>query len=550
MAYLVSSHTVRQFTRAFYQQIFSEEETTFADAARLGRQAIRDKCEQNTRYGMSVRVHDDIVPVHYKNIGHEVQKFWAELADQAKDAADLLGLEKLEDKIVGRENDILLLEHNFLMESNIGVLSGRAGNGKTSLMEFLALWWHMTNFIAGTLWFDARTIGKRQVLAHLREAFHDDFGISMEVALDTLFRERYLIIFDSWESLEYPEGSSLSKQRKDLRGFLTALHGGQSLVIIISRRSEGWLSKLGPYTDHRSGWEETFSQVLEGLSPLYGVQLVGSLLTNLRKSESIVTDEDRSYVEHLVKLAEGNPLVLQILLYDYSKSRISIVEYYNKLLDGAQIKFNDEWLKSAEGARSAIELRNISHDQLIQSSALAGRLVRIGSPIAGGETHSLRDYCRAIPLTFYALTWTAMLTEDFWWLAFFFSLEVRKAYHDAGLWNLPNRDGVDDTIAAYLFVPVAFPEMVQMLKASSPLFDGIEVMFNDLNQRLLAHNFLKPFSSDLINMPKKPFQRIHPLLPLVTRDSLDYVECRKHLHSAFIYFQTFRINRWPYEYSY
>ena len=45
MAYQVSSHTVREFTRAFYQHIFSDEKTTFADAARLDRQAIRDNCE-------------------------------------------------------------------------------------------------------------------------------------------------------------------------------------------------------------------------------------------------------------------------------------------------------------------------------------------------------------------------------------------------------------------------------------------------------------------------------------------------------------------------
>ena len=550
MAYQVSSHTVRQFTRAFYQQIFSEEETTFADAARLGRQAIRDKCEQDTRYGMSVRVHDDIVPVLYKNNGHEARKFWAEPADQAKDATVLSGLEKLEDKIVGRENDILLLEYNLLMESNIGVLSGRAGNGKTSLMEFLALWWRMTNFITSTLWFDAETIGKQEVLAHLREAFHGYFGTSMEVALDTLFRERYLIIFDSWETLTCPEGPSLSKQRKDLRGFLTALHGGQSLVLIISRRSEGWLSKLGPYTNHRSRWEETFSQVLEGLTPIYGVQLVGSILTNLRKSESIVTDEDQSYVEHLVKLAEGNPLVLQILSYDFSKNMISIVEYYNELLDGAQIQFEDDWLESAEGARSAVQLLNISHDQLIPNEALAGHWVGIGSPIAGGEILSLHDYFRAISLPFYALTWTAILTEDFWWLAFFFHLEVGKANHDAGLWDLPNRDWADDAIETCLFAPAALPEMVQILKESNPMFDAMEVMFDHLNQLLLAHGFLEPFSSDLINMPKKPYQRVHPLLPLVARNTLNYVECRKHLQTAFVYFQTFETHRWPHEYFY
>ena len=505
---------------------------------------------------MSIRVHDDIVQVCYKNNGHTLREFWAKRADEANDAAVLARLEESEGNFIGRENDILLLEHNLLMESNIGVLSGRARNGKTSLMKFLALWWHMTDFIAGTLWLDAEMIGKQQVLAHLQEAFQDSFGISMEVALDTLLRERYLIIFDSWESLECSEGSCLSQERKDFRGFLTALHGGQSLVLIISKRSEGWLSKLGPYTDHRSRWEDPFSQVLEGLSPIYGVQLFGSLLTNLRKSEDIVTDEDRSYLEHLVELAEGNPLVLHILSYDFSKRLISIIEYYNGLLDGAQIDFDIDWLEIEEGARNAVELLNtshnqhIGHDRLIRSDTLADQLFRIGSLLAGGEILSLRDYCGAIPLTFYALTWTAMLAEDFWWLAFFFSLAVRKTYHDAGLWNLANRDGVDDMTEACLFAPAALPEVVQMLKESFPMFDAIEGMFDDLNQLLLIHGFLEPFSSDLINIPKKPFHRVHPLLPLVARHTPDYVECRKHLHLSFVYFQTLSINRWPHEYCY
>ena len=292
-------------------------------------------------------------------------------------------------------------------------------------------------------------------------------------------------------------------------------------MLIILRRSKGWLSKLGPYTNHHSLWEGTFSQVLEGLALIDGVQVVGSILTNLGRSESIVTDEDQSYVELLVKLAEGNPLVLQILSYYFSEKLTSIIEYYNGLLDGAQIEFDYDWLGSTEGARSAVELRNISHDQLIRSEALVDHLVRVGDLIADGETLLLHNYCRAFPLTFYALTRTAILTEDFGWLFFFFSLEVGKVSHDAGLWNVPNRDRIDVTIGTCLFAPAALPEMLQMLRESNPLFNAIEVMFDNFNQLLLDRGFLEPFSSDLMNMPKQQFQRIHPLLPLVARDSLD-----------------------------
>ena len=144
-----------------------------------------------------------------------------------------------------------------------------------------------------------------------------------------------------------------------------------------------------------------------------------------------------------------------------------------------------------------------------------------------------------------------MLTEDFCWLGFFFRLEVRKAYHDAGLWHLPNRDGVDNAIAICLFAPAALPEVVQMLKESSQIFGAIGVMFDNFNQLFPAHGFLEPFSSDLINMPRKPLQRVNPLLLLgVARHSLDYVECRKHSQDSFVYFQTFGTNCLPHEYFY
>ena len=63
MSYEVSSHSVQEFTRAFYQDIFLGNEATSAETAWLGRGAVRLDCAQSTIYGVSVRVQNEVVPI-------------------------------------------------------------------------------------------------------------------------------------------------------------------------------------------------------------------------------------------------------------------------------------------------------------------------------------------------------------------------------------------------------------------------------------------------------------------------------------------------------
>ena len=149
--------------------------------------------------------------MYYENSRHAPSEFWAGKVDTSEDKQLLTDLEAVEKKVVCRENDILLLKHNLLLESNIGVLFGRAGTGKTDLLKFLAQWWRMTNFISGTIWFDALEMDTREVPRLLRYVILGDSKGSQEELVKKMFLYRYLVVFDSWESVKFPDTSTISK---------------------------------------------------------------------------------------------------------------------------------------------------------------------------------------------------------------------------------------------------------------------------------------------------------------------------------------------------
>ena len=152
-------------------------------------------------------------------------------------------------------------------------------------------------------------------------------------------------------------------------------------------------------------------------------------------------------MERFVKLAEGNPLVLQILAKDLLSKEASIKHYYKDLPGGATVTFDDESLENEEGAKNAIELRSIAYDLLIPSDEiLSRRWLDTSIRIARGEALSMRSYCQAIPLTFFGLTWGAIPIQDLWWYVCFLGFEVSKEAHDGGILHLANRDRVDDIL--------------------------------------------------------------------------------------------------------
>ena len=105
---------------------------------------------------------------------------------------------------MGRENVILLLEHDLLPESNPGVPWDRSGTGETALLKFLTLWWRMTNFITGTIWFDAFEMDTQKLPRFLRHAILGGSEASQEELVEKLFDTTILFCSIAGDLLIFP----------------------------------------------------------------------------------------------------------------------------------------------------------------------------------------------------------------------------------------------------------------------------------------------------------------------------------------------------------
>ena len=101
-------------------------------------------------------------------------------------------------------------------------------------------------------------------------------------------------------ALAIPHGLD-EAQRKELHGFLGALAGGATLVLLGSRGEEGWLAR-GTFEDnvHR----------LEGLDPEAASDLADAVLGRAGARER----RQESEFKDLMRLLAGYPLALQVVL--------------------------------------------------------------------------------------------------------------------------------------------------------------------------------------------------------------------------------------------
>src|SRR5271163_2021752 len=117
--------------------------------------------------------------------------------------------------------------------------------------------------------------------------------------------KRYLLILDNLESitaapLAIPH--SLDEDgRQQLRGFLAALAGGLSLVMLGSRSEEKWLAP-GTFVDN--------VHLLEGLDPEAASDLADAVLQRARAQHR----RTESAFKDLMDLLAGYPLALQVVL--------------------------------------------------------------------------------------------------------------------------------------------------------------------------------------------------------------------------------------------
>jgi tetratricopeptide (TPR) repeat protein len=241
----------------------------------------------------------------------------------------------------GRDLDVLRIETALLTKRNLLLVQGMGGSGKTTLLRHLAHWWELTGLVEGSFYFgwDERAWTRAQILRVLAPAVlpadvlraFDVMGetVQQQAVTAALRSKRYLLILDNLESvtaapLAIPH--SLDEAgRQQLRSFLAALGGGQSLVLLGSRGEEAWLA-AGTFADN--------VHLLEGLDPEAASALADAVLQRAgaqhRRTESAFRD--------LMGLLAGYPLALQVVLPHLSaKSAAEVLEELRRGLATANV---------------------------------------------------------------------------------------------------------------------------------------------------------------------------------------------------------------------
>lgn len=331
MAYSVYVEAARQFMARLYQGLINGEE--LARAAAIAREGLGEHPDRFSPVGM-VPIRDWIVPVVLQTgpirlvpesprslqLGDAPSGYRQEAGDAEINfpASSPLGL-------VGRDGVLLEMERAF-QEQTVVLLGGWAGAGKTEVALSFARWRAETGGLNGAAFFFsfehylplARVCdGVGQLFS---EAIHKltgrDWSLmtldqQRQVALAILREVPCLLIWDNFEPVKgFPSWATsqwTTQEQGELRDFLRDLRGGQTKVILTSRRDEAWLGGI-------------YSRVGIGGLKLREAQELGYSVIrhsgmNLSEIRHLPPQSSNELLNHL----GGNPLVIQAVLPDLQR---------------------------------------------------------------------------------------------------------------------------------------------------------------------------------------------------------------------------------------
>ncbi len=209
---------------------------------------------------------------------------------------------------IGRDYEILRLERAF-RQNQVVLLKGMGGVGKTELAGGFARWLQETQGRERSFFTSFETgNGLSNVINNIgRRMGGEQFSMLLpeqqyQVVLKYLQTHPCLLIWDNLEPVAgFPEGNApllSQEEREKLRQFLKQLRGGQSWVLITSRREEPWLD---------CGYK---LESLSGLSRNDAEVLAAKILQTAGVDRGKLPAE---YLE-LLKLLGGHPLSLRVVL--------------------------------------------------------------------------------------------------------------------------------------------------------------------------------------------------------------------------------------------
>ena len=268
MAYSVYVETAVQFLARFYGALINGREVS--RAVSLGRAHLRARPQRRSPIG-EVPLRDWIVPIVFEAadtrvVAQPVSEVRLDpdlLSDEQAVAGTEVGCpERPAFGFVGRDAVTQDLERAFRSQT-IVLLQGMAGIGKTEMAVGFARWWNETGGLEGPVFFFKfeHYLPLSQVIARIGQVFQpllkNQLGEEWELlepeekrlrAIDILRKIPCLLIWDNFEPVAgFPTGTPsdwTDDEQAELKGFLSALQGGRTKVLITSRRAEPWLEPL------------------------------------------------------------------------------------------------------------------------------------------------------------------------------------------------------------------------------------------------------------------------------------------------------------------
>ena len=317
MSYSVYVSTAVRFMERFYQSLV--DHASLAQAVAAGRQRVFAEPEHDSLIG-PLTLRDWLVPTLYQQeyglvpvppgateaVAAEATA--AEAVRQQAEATCPAG----KFGFVGRDYDLLRIERALRDNQRPWVLlTGVGGTGKTELARGFARWYAETGGCPGgvfaTSFKEKADFG--QVIGSLLGYASDLSALPPEqqrqILVNHLRANRCLLIWDNFESVAgYPDGNdplATLEQQTELAGFLQALRGGQSQVLITTRKpAEPWLGLA--YRPLEIG----------GLRFDDAMMLATTILSTIDRRPADFKD-DPAYAR-LVSLLAGHPRSMEIVL--------------------------------------------------------------------------------------------------------------------------------------------------------------------------------------------------------------------------------------------
>ncbi|MBI3796026.1 MAG: CHAT domain-containing protein [Deltaproteobacteria bacterium] len=324
MAYSVYVQTAVRFMARLYEALMNGAE--LARAVALARDDLRARPQRFSPVG-DISLRDWVVPALFeaapvRAVTKPVRALRLDPAllqdRQAKAGAEIECPEPPAYGFVGRDSVVLELERAFQTETVV-LLSGMAGVGKTETAVGFARWRTETGALDGPIFFFRfeHYLPLTQVCDRVGQVFQPIIKEQLQqewhllnaeqrhrLAVSILRQVPCLLLWDNFEPVAgFPTGTPsawTADEQKELRDFLSELRGGQTKVLLTSRRDEPWLGNIYRHVE------------LGGLALVEAQELAVRVLqrAGLQPSQIKALPD----YNELLRYLRGNPLAIQVIL--------------------------------------------------------------------------------------------------------------------------------------------------------------------------------------------------------------------------------------------